>query len=92
VNPAFPATLYVYNRNMFDAAGIPFPTPAWTFDDYRDLSVRLTQDRTGDGTPEIYGTSQPNTAWYWDWVGSNGGRIVDDTNSEFLLTENDATS
>lgn len=44
-----------YNRDMFDAAGVPYPDSAWTWDAMCDIARRLTQDTSGDGVPERYG-------------------------------------
>ena len=32
----------VYNRAAFDVAGLPYPTPDWTFDEYVEMARRLT--------------------------------------------------
>ena len=48
------------NRDIFNKAGIEIPSPdpaeALTFDEWTQLSIRLTQDVDGDGTPEQWGT------------------------------------
>ena len=40
-----------YNRDLFDAAGIPYPENL-TWDQYRDLAIRLTR---GTGATKVYG-------------------------------------
>lgn len=44
------------NLELFDAAGIPEPSPEWTWKEFAEIAGRLTIDRNGDGVPEQYGT------------------------------------
>ncbi len=44
-----------YNRELFDAAGVPYPDTAWTWGEMIERARRLTRDADGDGTPEQYG-------------------------------------
>lgn len=37
-----------YNRNLFDAAGTPYPQPGWTMDDFLSRAKALTQGSGGD--------------------------------------------
>lgn len=43
---AAPEMLY-FNKAMFDAAGMDYPTDAWTFDDLREAAIQLTLDNQG---------------------------------------------
>jgi multiple sugar transport system substrate-binding protein len=43
-----------YNKDMFDAAGVPYPTQEWTLDDFMNMALELTRDQ--DGRP----ASDPN--------------------------------
>lgn len=45
-----------YNKDMFDAAGVEYPKPGWTFDDYVATAKALTKDGNyGAGvTPQNY--------------------------------------
>lgn len=68
----------VYNKKMFDAAGISsFPT---TWDEWLAAAKKLTVDQNGDGTPEQYGLALPdrqtvgNGVWASLFYG-NGGAI-----------------
>src|SRR3989442_1626458 len=40
----------VYNKDLFDRAGIPYPRDDWTWDDFLRIAKRLTRDTDGDGT------------------------------------------
>lgn len=44
------AGVIAYNKDLFDAAGVPYPEPGWTVEDYREKAIALT-DREND----IYG-------------------------------------
>jgi len=41
-----------YNQALFDAAGLAYPAPNWTLDDFQRLAVALTQ---GEGENKVYG-------------------------------------
>lgn len=50
-------TVLFYNKDIFDAAHIPYPDTTWTYDDLRRVGKQLTVDANGDGTPEQWGLS-----------------------------------
>jgi ABC-type sugar transport system, periplasmic component len=41
-----------YNKDMFDEAGIPYPTNDWTWNDFRETALKLT---SGEGASKKYG-------------------------------------
>jgi len=41
-----------YNKNLFDAAGVNYPAPNWTTDDFLELAIALTR---GEGEDKQYG-------------------------------------
>ncbi len=47
-----------YNKDIFDAAGIAYPTERMTLDEYRELAKQLT---SGEGNDKIYGAL--NNKW-----------------------------
>jgi len=53
-NWSFTAGIY-YNKDLFDAAGAPYPDTAWTWDDMVSVARALTKDEDRDGKPERYG-------------------------------------
>ncbi|MGE5572331.1 MAG: ABC transporter substrate-binding protein [Bacillota bacterium] len=76
---AFPFDLDIpalfYNKELFDAAGIAYPTDKWTWDDMLKAAIALTKDTNGDGQPDQYGF----TTWYFHWatlVWANGGSLL----------------
>lgn len=42
-----------YNKDIFDAAGLAYPTESWTEEDFVNITRQLT---TGEGVNKIYGT------------------------------------
>ena len=51
------SVLVFYNKDMFDAEGIPYPTKDWTWDDFLQIARKLTKDTNGDGRMEQIGTN-----------------------------------
>jgi multiple sugar transport system substrate-binding protein len=68
----------IYNTDLFDAAGLDYPTPDWTWDDFRAAAKALT-----DPSRNIYGTAYPisgteDTVWrFWPQLWQNGGDVLD---------------
>jgi multiple sugar transport system substrate-binding protein len=69
----------IYNRKVFDAAGVAYPTDDWSWDDFRAAAKRLT-----DKSRNIYGTAysvsaSEDTTWHlWPLLWQRGGRILDE--------------
>jgi len=53
----FQTIVLYYNKTMFDAAKLPYPTDAWTWDDLHSAAMALTLDRDGDGRSDQWGFS-----------------------------------
>lgn len=68
---------FVYNKDLFDDAGVPYPSATageWTWDDMLEAAQKLTVDNNGDGKPEQYGVgaySLESAVW------GNGGEYID---------------
>ncbi|GHV13049.1 sugar ABC transporter substrate-binding protein [Spirochaetia bacterium] len=60
---------FYYNKDIFDAAGYPYPTNDWTWDDLKKAAAALTNKSKG-----IYGICAPNNGqnYYWNIVWANG--------------------
>jgi multiple sugar transport system substrate-binding protein len=65
-----------YNKDHFDAAGLEYPTDEWTWDDLRAAAEALTV-KEASGRVSRYGLAMEGGK-YFDWVGANGGLILDD--------------
>lgn len=48
-----------YNKDMFDKAGIAYPTDDWTWEEFEAIAKKLT---TGSGKEKVYGA---NVHWTW---------------------------
>ena len=44
--------LIAYNKNIFDKAGVPYPTEDWTWDDFSDIAQKVS---SGSGANRTYG-------------------------------------
>ncbi|OAH50169.1 ABC transporter substrate-binding protein [Microbacterium oleivorans] len=68
-----------YNKTVFDAAGVDYPTADWTWDDFREAAAALTDEAT-----ETYGyaysvSGSEETTWqFWPHLWQNGGEILTD--------------
>jgi multiple sugar transport system substrate-binding protein len=70
-------TVLFYNKDIFDAAHLPYPDTTWTYDDLRRVGAQLTVDANGDGTPEQWGLSfDVHYTGLETIVYSFGGRIL----------------
>src|SRR5215475_13196414 len=76
----------IYNKTLFDAAHVAYPTDAWSWDDFRTAAKALT-----DKSKNIYGTAysvsgSEDTTWHlWPLLWQHGGAILskDGTNPAF---------
>ncbi len=67
----FSTVLLIYNKNLFRAAGVQFPTASWRWDDEIAAARRLTDRSRG-----IWGDFQPVQFWeYYKVLAQNGGRF-----------------
>lgn len=46
----------LYNQTMFDEAGVPYPEPNWTYDEFIAAAEKLTK---GEGQDKVYGYMFP---------------------------------
>jgi multiple sugar transport system substrate-binding protein len=68
-----------YNKDMFDAAGIPYPDDTWDWAKLRDVAKQLTKDANGDGKVDQWGFYTETTDMENDWlslVWQNGGDVL----------------
>ena len=64
----------VYNKEMFDAAGVAYPDEAWTWDDLVNASQTI-YDKTGKYGYMAYNDDQMG---YWSFVYQAGGYILNE--------------
>jgi multiple sugar transport system substrate-binding protein len=68
-----------YNKDLFDQAGVKYPTADWTMDDYANALARLSRDTDGDGRRDQWGAKLSYASWdrFQRYVLSWGGHAVD---------------
>lgn len=81
-----PLALY-YNKDLFDKAGVKYPTESWTWKDFLDAARKLTQDFDKDGKTEYGFILETWFGQWFPWVWQNGGEIMDKTNTKWLLAD-----
>lgn len=83
-----PTVLY-YNKDLFIANGVELPPTdrPWTWDEFLDACQKLSKDLDGDGKNDQYGVGP---IWWEAFILSNGGKILSDDFTEFLMWEDDA--
>lgn len=74
----------IYNKKIFDQAGVAYPTDQWSWDDFRAAAKKLTDTAT-----KTYGTAysvsgSEDTTWHlWPLLWQHGGKILDGTKPAF---------
>lgn len=86
----FPAVVddisLIYNKTVFDNAGVAYPTDEWSWDDFREAAKKLT-----DPSKNIYGygysvSGSEETTWqFWPHLWQNGGSILSDDGTKALF-------
>ncbi|NKB70956.1 MAG: extracellular solute-binding protein [Candidatus Latescibacteria bacterium] len=75
-----------YNMDLFDAAGLSYPSRDWTWEEARAMARQLTRDLDGDGRIDQWGLAWPLAQGYqapmmrgWNWTRNNGTEVnIDD--------------
>jgi len=82
----------LYRSDLFESAGLPAPSPMWTWNDLVDGAKRLTRDLDGDGTIDRWGFGLPaarskKTILHWlPWFWSLGGNLQTEDGQVTLST------
>lgn len=77
----FSNVVLIYNKDLFDQAGVDYPNNAWTWDDAMDACERISA--LGD---DIYGIYQPITFNEFFKVAEQyGGSILNEDKTEFTI-------
>jgi multiple sugar transport system substrate-binding protein len=68
-----PLVMY-YNKRLFDEAGVEYPQPGWTYDDFLEKAQAITR-REGDD--QVWGYQFANWMPGWImWLWNNGGDVL----------------
>ncbi len=82
---AWVCSLLFYNKTMFDAAGVSYPTEEWTWDDLKASAVKLTK---GEGAKKQFGFLSSSV---WDtmdqYISANDGYILSEDMKTSKLNE-----
>jgi multiple sugar transport system substrate-binding protein len=73
-----------YNKDMFDAAGLEYPSNDWSYQDYLSAAEKLTQ-KAADGSTDVYGAALPNLQTWWAGVGGAGDQVYDPSNGQMVI-------
>ena len=66
-----------YNKNIFDGHGVPYPSKDWGFEDFLNITKKLTHDTNKDGKIDVFGFGFEENPLFWlPFLWSNGGGIV----------------
>jgi multiple sugar transport system substrate-binding protein len=72
----FSTIALLYNKRLFDEAGVPYPDESWDWDDFLSAAKKLTRDTDGDGLVDQFGFVNIESYNRWPaWVWMNGGDI-----------------
>jgi len=66
-----------YNKDMFDAAGLAYPTADWTWDDLKAAAQKLT-GQTADGKKVLGLVTPPNFERWLPFLYQAGGSVLND--------------
>jgi multiple sugar transport system substrate-binding protein len=89
----FQTIVLFYNKDMFDAAGLEYPTADWTYDNLLSAAKALTKDNDGDGKIDQYGLSTDTWDMELFWseaIWAYGGEIISEDHSRTLIGEGSA--
>lgn len=83
----FPAVVdnlsLIYNKTVFDEAGVEYPTADWTWDDFRTAAKELTDPATSTYGYAYSVSGSEETTWqFWPHLWQNGGEILDESGTE----------
>ncbi len=73
----------MYNKEMFDAAGVSYPDDTWTWDTLCEASATI-YEKTGKWGYMAYADDQIG---YWNFVYQAGGRILNEDKTRAAFTE-----
>jgi multiple sugar transport system substrate-binding protein len=67
----------VYNKKIFDQAGVAYPTDDWTWDEFKATAAKLTDEGAGIVGTGWPGTGDEDTTWrIWPLIWQLGGDVV----------------
>lgn len=78
---SFSTVVLIYNKDLFDQAGVDYPTSDWTWDDSLEAARKISA--LGD---DVWGTFNPIQFWeFYKVVQQNGGSLMSEDGSRFTI-------
>ena len=75
---SFSTVVLFYNQELFDAAGLEYPTTDWTWAEEQAAAEQLTDQAAG-----VWGDHQPVSFYeYYKVLAQNGGEFLDDSGTK----------
>ena len=65
----------LYNKALFDQAGVEYPTDEWTYEDMYEAAKKITEATPDDTYGYALNTSNDQDGWY-NYIYSYGGNVV----------------
>lgn len=63
----------LYNKEIFDAAGVPYPSPDWTWEDFENICLAIHE-----WNPDYYGMMEPSYFMLLSMLRQRGGWIANE--------------
>jgi multiple sugar transport system substrate-binding protein len=80
---AWNSPLIYYNKAVLEEAGLPEPPADWTWDEFLEYALAITEDTDGDGVPNRWGFHTPFSTWaLGPWTIANGSFWMNEDFSE----------
>lgn len=73
----------IYNKELFDQAGVDYPDEEWTWTDVEEASAQI-YEKTGKYGYMAYSHDQIG---YWNFVYQNGGQILNEDGTEAAFSD-----
>jgi len=73
----FTPMVILYNKRAFDAAGVAYPPPGWTREQFLATALALMRARPGGAGPLRYGaTFSPEMSLWLPWIWAGGSDVL----------------
>jgi len=76
-----------YNKDLFDKAGVEYPTGDWTWDDLRAAAGKLTIKEGDTASQWGYASTLAGQQNYFNLVWQNEGQVLNEEQTESMLGE-----
>ena len=86
----FNVSLLLYNKDLFDASNVAYPTAEWMFDDFVNAGKTLTKWEDSSRQKATQWGNETVTSWWTQWYSilkMNGGKLFDENGKITLDNE-----